>query len=179
MSLNLVDLDEQTRRYMQMELEDDIANNQLYVSTRLSPQGEVDWPVLLRTAIVSGDDRTLTRELRAGGRLNAYESRRTPSGGMTSAKVPVTAPETLAEGEFNRYYMRGLCRRVLEENLGVVTVYRAKQVGRPRSESEQLIGQQVDPQQLLEDLRINIGTDTALGLPAGPNSGLSVRLLVE
>ena len=24
-------------------------------------------------------------------------------------KVPVTAPQTLAEGEFNRFYIRGVC----------------------------------------------------------------------
>lgn len=176
MSLNLANLDEQTRRYMRAELKEDVARGQLYVSQRLSPTGEADWPALLEAAIDAGDDASLARELQTGGRLNAYETRRTPSGGTTTAKVPATAAETLAEGEFNRYYIRGLCRRALEEGLGMVEVYRAKQVSRPRPESERLIGQQVDPQALLDDLRTNIGTDTALGLPAGPNSGLSVRL---
>jgi hypothetical protein len=29
---------------------------------------------------------------------------------------------------------------------------------------------------LLDDLRTNVGVDTALGLPAGPNSGLSAMI---
>src|SRR6266851_5569734 len=33
-----------------------------------------------------------------------------------------------------------------------------------------------DPKALLTDLRSNPGVDTALGLPPGPNSGLSARL---
>lgn len=81
----------------------------------------------------------------------------------------------LAEGEFNRYYIRALCLRAIEEGKKL-KVYRAKEVGNPRSESAVKIGQEVDSQLLLADLRKNIGIDTCFGLPAGPNSGLSVRL---
>lgn len=35
----------------------------------------------------------------------------TRNGKTFSKKVPVTAAETLAEGEFNRFYARGLCLR--------------------------------------------------------------------
>lgn len=58
----------------------------------------------------------------------------------------------------------------------VLIVYRAKNVTNSRPESQMKIGQTFNPHQLLKDLRENIGTDTALGLPAGPNSGLSVQL---
>ena len=54
--------------------------------------------------------------------------------------------------------------------------YRAKQVSNPRPELEALIGQSIDPAKLLNDLQTKIGVDTALGLPAGPNSGLSAKL---
>lgn len=57
-----------------------------------------------------------------------------------------------------------------------MTVYRAKEVANPRAESMALIGRSLPVTQLLDDLRVNIGTDTALGLPPGPNSGLSVTL---
>jgi hypothetical protein len=57
-----------------------------------------------------------------------------------------------------------------------VFVYRAKEVVNPRAESVALIGKSLPAKQLLDDLRTNIGTDTALGLPPGPNSGLSVKL---
>lgn len=57
-----------------------------------------------------------------------------------------------------------------------VEVYRAKAVQQPRPQSERLVGTTVDVHRLLRDLRTNVGVDTALGIPAGPNSGLSVRL---
>ena len=46
----------------------------------------------------------------------------------------------------------------------------------PRPESEAKIGKTIAPQSLLDDLRKNIGVEPALGLPPGPNSGLSVKL---
>jgi hypothetical protein len=105
------------------------------------------------------------------------EQRRKPSGGYTTAKVPVTAADTLAEGEFNRFYVRGLCRRTLQERDGQLVVHRAKAVAQPRPESEALIGTSPDAEKLLSDLRTNIGVEPALGVPKGPNSGLSVQII--
>jgi hypothetical protein len=123
-----------------------------------------------------GNDGTLADSLRRPGILNATEERRKTTGGFSVAKVPVTAPETLGEGEFNRFYARALCAWAIAEGIDTVTVYRAKDVQNPRPESQALTGAQFPAEKLLQDLRQNIGTDTALGLPAGPNSGLSVRL---
>jgi hypothetical protein len=103
------------------------------------------------------------------------EERKKPTGGFTSAKVPVNAAEILAEGEFNRFYARGLCLRAVAEGIDKVVVYRGKEVLNPRPESEALLGKHFPVEELLQDLRQHIGTDTALGLPAGPNSGLRVR----
>ena len=82
----------------------------------------------------------------------------------------------LSEGEFNRFYMRGLCERAKEEGHTHVLLYRAKFAEHPRAESEVLIGSEIEVDQLLADLRKHIRIDTALGLPPGPNSGLSIRL---
>jgi hypothetical protein len=108
--------------------------------------------------------------------MNAVEQKRTPSGGSTTAKVPVTAPDTLAEGEFNRFYIRGLCRHAIKEKISDLIIYRAKAVSSPRSESQAKIGTSINAEALLRDLQKHQGVDTALGLPAGPNSGLSVKL---
>ncbi|MDP9470552.1 MAG: hypothetical protein M3Q71_07780 [Chloroflexota bacterium] len=80
MPLTLVNLDERTRQFMRKELDRDIAQNQLYVSPRLSTKGSADWPAILGAAIDIGDDAALARDLRASGRLNVYESRRTSHG---------------------------------------------------------------------------------------------------
>jgi len=177
MSLSLANLDEQTRQLMLEEIELDVSRNTLYISSRLSNTGRNDYASLLKEAVSKHDDRWLAVQLRSGGRLNTTETKRTPKGGMTTAQVPITAADTLAEGEFNRFYIRAICRRVIDLGSGKVVVYRAKEVSRARSESERKIGMQVDAQGLLDDLRSHPGIDTALGLPPGPNSGLSVHLL--
>jgi hypothetical protein len=176
MSLHLVNLDEKTRRYMLSEIEGDIAKGTLYLSPRLSLRGREEYSDLLKQAIVGYDDVWLAHGLRTNGRINGEEQRRKPKGGYTMARVPVTAPDTLAEGEFNRFYVRGLCLRAIEEGVAELVVYRAKEVMIPRRESEAMIGSRVDVRALLQDIRTHPGVDTALRLPPGPNSGLSVRL---
>jgi hypothetical protein len=173
--LELLNLDEQTRQFMLEEIERDIAIDKLYLSPRLSDRGLADYPNLIREAARGYDDNWLAENLRGNGRLNAKEQRRTKNG-VSMVSVPVTAPETLSEGEFNRFYARGLCRVAISLGVTALQVYRAKAVMVARSASEAIIGSNIDPQALLEDLRVHQGVDTALGLPPGPNSGLSVKL---
>ena len=176
MGLHLDNLDKMTRQYMTEELERDVKNGRLYLSPRLSEKGKKDYESLLRQAIRNGNDETLAQALRSDGRLMSIERKRKRSGGATNARVPAIAAETLAEGEFNRFYIRGLCLRAIEEGIPELVIYRAKEVANPRPESQRMIGNTISAKALLDDLRAHIGVDTALGLPAGPNSGLSVRL---
>ncbi len=175
-ALNLMNLDQRTRELMLSEIDMDVAAGTLYIGSYLSPTGQADYEALLREAVSSGDDSTLAADLRVAGRMAATTQRRKPKGGYTTAKVPVTAPAMLAEGEFNRFYLRGLSRRAIEDGIDALTVYRAKAVERPRADSEAKLGTSIAPAALLADLRASPGVDTALGLPAGPNSGLSARL---
>ncbi len=175
MPLNLKDLDEQTREFMIEEIEHDINNGTLYISPRLTEGGVNEYPTLLRTAIENGNDDSLATNLRSHGLLKETEQRNT-RGGITIAKVPITAADTLAEGEFNRFYIRGLCRRAIKNGIQELIIYRAKEVSNPRPESEARLGKSIDSETLLQDLRKNPGVEPALGLPSGPNSGLSVRL---
>lgn len=171
-SLQLRDLDEVTRGYMLEELERDIESNNLYISDRLSERGKIDYPNLLRQAIENGNDATLATQLRLHGRLRTREPR-TIRGKTSMVKVPANAPEVLAEGEFNRFYVRGLCRRVLAAGEGILIAYRARQSMNPRPESLAIEGRRFAAEQLLQDLRDSVGVGTALGLPPGPNSGMS------
>lgn len=129
----------------------------------------------LREAVADRDDGWLADQLRRPGLLETHERRRTASG-VTMARVPTNAGETLAEGEFNRFYARGLCARAVEDAVAEVEVYRAKPVARPGAQSEAMLGSRIPAAALLEDLRTAQGVEPALGLPRGPNSGLSVRL---
>jgi len=176
MGLQYNNLDNQTRQSMLGELQLDIETGTLYISPRLNDQGRAAYPSLLREAIQVHDDEWLASQFEAHGYLAAYEQMRKPGGGYTTARVPSTAHETLAEGEFNRFYCRGLCVRAIEQGIRCVEVYRGKSVLRPRSESEAAIGKLIDAKTLLDDLRVSQGVEPALGIPPGPNSGLTVRL---
>ena len=79
MALQLIHLDQRTRRLMSEELDQDIAEKRLYLSPRLSERGRIDWPSLLREAIDNGDEQSLAQALRNNGRINPTEHRRTRS----------------------------------------------------------------------------------------------------
>lgn len=176
MALIYENLDARTRQFMLSEVELDISRGALYISTRLNQQGIEVYASLLKEAIQSHDDAWLAEELRRRGYMNAVGKRKGKNGSFTTVRVPINAPDTLAEGEFNRFYVRGLCVRAMEDNIPEVEAYRGKQVNQPRPESEAMIGKRINAKKLLEDLRISRGVEPALGLPPGPNSGLTVRL---
>jgi hypothetical protein len=175
MGLTYHHLDDVTRRLMMEEFERDIAAYTVYPSKRLTASGLTAWPDLVREAIRTGNDETLALSLRRGAYMKAREQARKPSGGYYDKDVPWDAPDTLAEGEFNRLYLRGLCRRAIDEGQPLLVIFRAKDVQHARSASQAKIGTTVEPHSLLTDLRSHPGVDTALGLPNGPNSGLSAR----
>jgi hypothetical protein len=175
MALALMHLDEQTRGFMLEEVDDDVTSGHLYISPRLNARGVEEYPTLLCDAVREHADGWLANEISRRGLLNSHLERKVRGGGVTMVRVPVNAAETLAEGEFNRFYIRGLCRRAIAEGMAGVEVYRAKAVEQPRSSSQILLGTIFDPTALLNDLRSSQGVEPAHGLPSGPNSGLSVR----
>ncbi len=173
--LNLVSLDSEIRELMLAEAADDIRSGRLFISPRLTAAGAREYPEILLDAIRQHDDDWMTDELARRGLIKQFEERRKANGGASIVKVPHTASQTIAEGEFNRYYIRAICISTMSQGLDFVEVYRAKQVQIPRPESQRRIGAQIHAQSLLADLRANSGVETALGVPGGPNSGLSVR----
>jgi hypothetical protein len=176
MGLDYRNLDERTRALMPAEIDRDASAGTLFLSDNPNPQGRTDYANLLKTAARVGSDVTLAAEIHH--RLNSHEKPRKLKSGAFS-KPPAmrsNAHEMLAEGEFNRFYIRAVCLRALEDGVPGVIVYRAKAVENPRAESEQKIGQHVSPEPCTGVLRTHPGVDTALGLPPGPNSGLSVKL---
>ena len=80
-----------------------------------------------------------------------------------------------SEDEFNRYYIRALCRKKLEWNGINVEIYRAKDSENHRPESDRRIGLLINAQNLLIDLRENVGNETKYEIPEY-RSGLSVKL---
>ncbi len=164
------DLDETTRALMLEELNLDEVSGNVYVDPRLKPGAAEAYHQLLEAALESGTPESFSEAIRSHQLLKETESRHTARGDM-QAKVPETAHNTLGEGEFNRYYMRAICLRAMEEGLNKVEVYRAKPVVRQRPQNP--AGKYKDARELLEHLRqTNISVE---GSFPGPNSGRSVR----
>ena len=174
MGLQFENLDSATRALMLEEIDRDMSGRGLYTSSYLNDQGAARWPTLLRNAAAEGSDDTLAVALNAEHCFKQQVERRKKNGGYSMVAVPYTAAQTLAESQFNMYYMRALSRRAIDEDLSV-TIYRAKEVQRPREESERLIGTQIDPQIVLESLRETLGVEPSIGIPL-PNSGLTITL---
>lgn len=176
MALNLVSLDASVREAMIGEYERDHAAGSIFLSPRLTPIGQKEYPGLLREALARGDDDSLAGMIKDGRRLKATEDYTNRQGLADTRHISATAADQIAEGDFNRYYIRGLCVRAIELGLAQVEVYRAKAVQEPRPESEALIGKRFTPKELLDDLRTHLGDQQpALGVPGGPNSGISVK----
>jgi len=175
MPLQYENLDPTTRRHVLAELDHDLASGDFHASERLRPTAIAEYQRYLHEAIRYYDDRWL--EEHASDLLVDFEHRRTRSGGQTTAKLPDMAARMLAEGDFNRYYMRGLARRAIEEGRQIVEVYRARLSMAPRTESAQLEGTRLPPQDVLQYLRGESVTDPAVGALGRVNSGLSIRLV--
>jgi hypothetical protein len=176
MGLAYANLMPQVRAFMLEEIDMAVGDGSIYLSPWLSPQGLTDWTHLLRDAAQNGTDDTLAAQLRLISRINETAQRRKPKGGFTTYTVPYTASETIAEGEFNRFYVRGLCRYAIANGIPQLEVYRAKAVEQPRAGSQEKIGTRVDPAAILEDLRKSPGVEPTLGMPPGPNSGLTLKI---
>lgn len=168
---NFENLDQKTRQYMLIEVEEAIKNSQLNYSKRFNGQGIERYPQLLLEAVRNGNEQTLAAALKQQDCFNSHEKH-----GAITRKVPDNAQLTFAEGEFNNFYMRGVCHRAFGEG-HMVEIYRAKAASTPRSASKLIEGNLEDPRRVLLLIKNSLdGSKRGSGMPAGSNSGLSVRL---
>jgi len=172
---NLINLS-QVRQEMTDEVNEDVRKNSYYKSPRLNAVGLLAYPGALRSAVTSGTPDSFSKNFSMIN-FSQTEQRNRPNGGVTTAKVPDGANATLCEGEFNRYYIRGVCLKALLLGNTFVVAYRARHSDNPRQESVLLEEKQIDAAKLLADLRRDGWVDKAMGLPPGPNSGMSAKLM--
>jgi len=108
-------LDARTRAIMKEEINRAQQSGNLYYSTRFNDIGTGGWPEWLTLAAQEHDEHWLAYQLEAAGAMKHLEKRAKPKGGYTVAHVPENAAETIAEGQFNRFYMAAICRRAIED----------------------------------------------------------------
>lgn len=159
------------RTYMVEEAHADIAESVLYYSTRFNSHGMAIYKDLLLDALANHDEVWLEAQLSSQSCFLDLED----SGGGQK-KVGSWAAKLFCQCEFNKFYIRGLCRFALENPGVLLRVYRARESSRPRPESDIKIGQYMDPAVTLSDLRSNLGTGPKSGMP-DINSGLSVEIV--
>lgn len=145
----------------------------IYFSTRLVEGGKQQWISLLKQAAKDHNEHWLAYQLETNVLLNDFEFSRKPSGGYTHKHVPHTAAQTLADGQFNRFYMLGLCKRAKSDGVNYLEVYRAKENRSSRSMSQELIGTkflvaEIEPQ--LQNLKASFCSNLLK-----PNSGISIK----
>ena len=170
MALRYENLDETTRAFMLAEFDMDSHAGRVYACKRMTDAGQRQFPALLRQAIREKDDRWLAEQLHD-------RFRDAVPVGARSDYAAVEGSELIAEGEFNRYYMRGLCARAVEEGIAEVQVYRARVVAALRRSLLQCIGECHAPDAFLGDLHAAHRSAPASVSPFGANTGLTLRLL--
>ncbi|QIB05799.1 hypothetical protein GZ982_14095 [Pseudomonas fluorescens] len=172
MGLNQKDLNPEIRGLMIQEMDRDLAGQNLYLSPRLNAQGRNVWHLLLKEASANHSDDWLANEIVRQRLLNPHDLRQGKPIAMRH-----DAHQMLAEGEFNRFFMRGICLKAIEIGAPAVVGYRARASQNPRPESLAIIGKRFEPCEFLDRLRSAIGADTPFGYPGSANSGLSVEFL--
>jgi hypothetical protein len=115
------DLDEETKLWMLVELREEEARGP-YRSPSLSAHGRERFREIMERGIARGKEDLLAKDLEPKELWSEYEP--SPLGGIRKTD-PYRAAQVLAHQEFNTWYVRGLCRRLLEEGERLLQVYRA------------------------------------------------------
>ena len=167
-------LDETTRSSMLQAIEEAELTGNIYYSTRFNQAGHEQWISLLKQAARQFNEHWLAYQIESNRLMKNLESARTPSGGYTIKHVPHSAAATLAEGQFNRFYILVLCNRARTEGISNLVVYRARESASPRLESQALIGKSLPIDEIESQLKETRASFTSPLVQA--NSGLSVKL---
>ena len=143
-----------------------------YIPKSIKPDFVCAYKRILRNAFERGDVESLMRNL-----IPNFFKEKDKNG----KKIPSNIREMVAFSDFNRYYIRAILVRAIEENKAV-TVYRAKQSINERQESRACLSNtyfdKITLQRMLyviRDYRILFSENA--GMPfLKPNSGLSLKL---
>jgi hypothetical protein len=163
------------RKLMLDELQYDLDHGAAYINPRLTEDAQPRYLKLLVSTLTSGDPDSFAAGIAEHGLMLETEIRNTGHG-ISEAHVPASFKLTLAEAEFNRYYMRALARMAIEQGKKEIEIVRSRESANPRPESQERVGKRITANELLDDLRLtNFERESVFGL-ASPNSGLSVRI---
>ncbi len=171
---NFINLDQTTRSFMLEAINEAEETGNIYYSTRFNELGKKQWLPLLKQAALEYNEHWLAYKIEENQLLKNFEGVQKPLGGYTIKSVPNIAAETFAEGQFNRFYMLGLCKLASSQGISQLIVYRAKETKNPRLESESLINKKISVNEIEAQLK-DIDSSFRSKL-VKPNSGISLKL---
>ena len=175
--MNYEELDATTRKWMLDEFKKELGGAPFRPKV-LSDLGWGQFPQIMEEAIKSGDDVTLAQALDRPAFFQD-RTRRTKTGTARVRTNPAAASKMLALTEFNTWYVRGLCRRLIEESVKTCEVYRAEPALVPRCECtawEHGTFPVVDVYNGHRARYHGAGQDRrAFSVPSGPNCHHSIR----
>lgn len=116
MSLDLLHLDARTRQFMLAELEADRAARTLHYSSQLTEAGAQRYRALLQAALESGTEASFAETLAHHDAIRP-PNRWQHAKDIGPAEALADATFRLAEREFHRFYIRGLCCRALAQGV--------------------------------------------------------------
>ncbi|DAA84456.1 TPA: hypothetical protein CPT90_05750 [Candidatus Gastranaerophilales bacterium HUM_3] len=166
-------LDNKTRLIMINEFERDIKNCLFYEPSSMKSEYVSSYKLLLRKYFEVGQIEGLEKALKPSF-IKAKDK--------NCRKTPSNITQIIAFSDFNRYYVRAILIRAIDEGKSV-SIYRAKQSLNERAESKALINKCYREKRTLEqmlriirDYRILFSSQSKITF-LQPNSGLSLKLI--
>lgn len=179
MPMQFEELDEVTRRHMLAEFEREHGGANPYRGRGLSQTGLEAFPGFMRAAITQGDEHTLVASMSRAEYWRPTETY-VLKGVTRERQVNVAqATERLCLTEFNTWYVRGFCARLLEEGVTHCQAYRAAIPKWEPGECAAHEGQVYLVQVIYDGHRRRYwpepGDATAVSIPFGPGCHHTIR----
>jgi hypothetical protein len=171
MPMSYEELDDKTRSLMLKGFEAEEAGGNPYRSIGLNDKGRAAFPDLMRDAIKTGTELTLTDSLNDAGLWKPTEI-------DIKNNVPIEVPRHVLQsalrlglGEFSVWYVHGLARRLLDEGETQCQIYNAQPQESDNRECSKFEGAIVGAKVIYDNLRIRYwpqpGDKDALQVPFG------------
>ncbi len=178
--LNFEELDDETRKWMLVEFEQEENANNPYRSTRLNTVGQKAFGEIMKKAIVSGDIPSLSSDLSDSSLWNSTELSTRKTTTYEKKIDPGSTAKLLAHTEFTTWYTRGLARRLMEEHIDKCEIYRAELAKVPRCECTKFEGQSIKVKEIYDGHRAKYHPKpnySAFSIPSGPFCHHTIRRL--
>lgn len=179
MGMKFEELDDITRGYMLQSFDAEESNPAPYRGRALSRAGQDAFPQIMNDALRAGNEETLQSALAVSHNWKASETY-VRAGVARERKINIAqASERLALTEFNTWYVRGLCLRLIDESVDLCQTYRAADPKWEPAECSEHEGQVFSVSEVLGGHRARYwpepGDPHAISIPFGPSCHHSIR----